>query len=178
MRVTIRDMTSGRSIDFLAESWSDTITIYMRVMSGLMAVCLFTFGWGPLFKGDTVPYEQPVFAAVRRFASMHAWGIGFWIPAVLLSFAALSGRAVLYVAGSVLSALALGGWGYFVVSEWIHHNAVFTTGGLALYMLAVTFTVGLAFSPNQLAEEADVALQSDHRIIPLRPVDEDIASAG
>lgn len=170
-------MPDRRSIDLLTNGWCDIITPYMRVMSGLVGISLIVFGWGPMITPDAAAYQQPVFAAVRRFASMQAWGLGFWVPALLLVLAAASGRALMYVWGSMLGSFALSLWGVFVVQEWIRHDAVFTTGGLALYMLAVTITTGLAFSPKQLAEEDQPVVRLDsQKIIPLRPVDGDIAS--
>lgn len=171
-------MRPRRPIDMLFRGWRDELTIYMRIMSGILGFALFIFGWGPMIDPDNIAYSRPIFDGVQRFASMNAWGLGFWVPAVLLMASAISGRAMMYVWGSLFAATVLCGWSYFVVGQWVTNDeAVFTTGGLALYVMAITFDLGLAFSPKQLVEEPQVVAQlGDGKVVPLVPAEARVIS--
>lgn len=151
----------------------EQVTVFVRVVSGSLAVSMFFLGYGPLFQADGAAYANPVFDGVFAFASPTAWGIGFMVPAGLLAIAAISGRAVVYLAGITVAALTLAGWAAMVLlTAWTNDDAVITSGAIGLYLGTFVGIVGLALSPRQIVAERPIVAVLDESSppVPLRRV--------
>lgn len=149
-----------------------TITPFVRVICVALTAVYTLLAWDPLFNPNQNAYDNPVFDAARQFASMQAWGVGFAISAALLLFAAVSGRAAVYVIGIVVATAHLAGWASMIIYEsWSNPNAELTSGAYALYGGTLIAVTGLAFSPRQIAvEKPIVAILEDNTVKPLRRI--------
>lgn len=148
-----------------------TITTFVRMLCVALAASNLFLAWGPLFDVDSRAYANPVFRGVFRFASPTAWGIGFAISGLLLLAAAVSARAIVYLAGVTLASLTLAGWSSLIILEAATTDAVLTSGAIGLYVGTFTALIGLAASPRQLDVPRPLELVLDstqERPIPLR----------
>lgn len=148
-----------------------TITPFVRVICGVIAVAYGFMAWDPLFHSGSPAYDRPVFEAVFKFASPLAWGVGFATCAIALTLSALTSRAALYVGAISVSAVTLSGWASMVIFKSMTNTNgdSLTSGAYGLYIGTLTSVVGLAFSPRQLAvDKPIIAVLDDGKVVPLK----------
>ena len=162
------------AISGLIDGWNDQLTPYMRAVAAGVGAGLIALGWQPFFDPNAAAYDRPVFEGIKNFASLEAWGLGFWLPALFLLFSALSGRALTYTWGVMLGTVTLVLWAYFVIRQKvIDPDALLTSGAFGYYVLALVATVAPALSPRQLVGEKQVyGKRPDGLLVPLRSVED------
>jgi hypothetical protein len=135
----------------------ETVTVFVRVVAGILAVSMGLLGYGPSFESDSDAYQNPVFDGVFSFASPFAWGLWFFAGASLLLLTAITGRAVIYVIGAVVAGTSLAAWSSIIMATAaLSEEAVLTQGAIGLYVGTFTALIGLPLSPRQLAVEKPI----------------------
>lgn len=148
------------------------VTPFVRVICAILSLSYVFMAWDPLFNPNDSAYERPLFDAVFAFASPLAWGVGFAICAVTLMLAAITGRAVIYLLGILVSVTTMLAWASMIIYQsWENAEAHLTSGAYGLYTATLVGVVGLAFSPRQLnVEKPIIAVLEDDGDAIVRPL--------
>lgn len=151
----------------------ERVTGRVRIASAALSFVYLVLGYGPLLNSDALVWQNPAFGGIFRLARPEAWGVAFWIGAIMLLLVAVTRRAILYLWSSVLCSGVILGWMIGVTAEvMISDAAAITSTGFGLYGLSI---VGMAlYSTMSGSLQANVEIYeriSEGEYAPLRLVE-------
>lgn len=160
-------------IELIRHFTGTTVATFIRAMTAAVGIGLLIFAYDPLVNPDAVAFDSPVFDVVERIAPLQTWGAWFLVAAALNIAAAVSGRFLVYIAATLVAAPAELSW--FGAVVWARHfqDAPLTSGGIGLWVMSLSLTVGTLIYPRPLnaREVAPVQIETpDGRIVPIERI--------
>lgn len=138
------------------------IAPFVRVMIALIALGLLVFAYDPLVNPESLAFDQPIFEVVERVAPLPIWGAVFAAGAALCLVAAVSGRFLIYLGAMAVAVTVEMSWFLSIVWAKYVEAAPLTSGGVGLWILALSLTFGTMIYPLPLAksEESGIKLET------------------